>query len=129
MEIFRIVDKKFALYTTIAIAGLVFISKKLFSKKINKKFFNKEKKKTIRKFNILFSSLYKNIEIRTKDKVAITTGTLGKLKSFCEKIYDEKVKDDHPENINLIKSRQDQIFYYILQNVSNMIIQNNQKKE
>jgi hypothetical protein len=55
------------------------------------------------------------------------TGTLGKLKAFCEKICDEKVKDQG-EDIKVLKGRQDQIFYYILQNVSNMIVQN-QKKE
>jgi hypothetical protein len=126
MEIFKNLNKTIVLYTTIALAGFVYISKRLFSKKVNKKFYNKEKKKTLRRFNIFFTSIYKNIEVRNNNKDT-TTGTIGKLKAFCEKIYDEKNKDEH-ENIKEIKNRKDQIFYYLLQKVSKMIIQN-QKNE
>ncbi len=125
MDIFKIIDKTIVLYSTIAFAGFVYISKRIFTKKINKKFYNKEKKKMIRKFSILFTSINKNIEVRIKNKGEHSAGTIGKLKAFCEKIYQEKNKDEH--DIKEIKSRKDEIFYYLLQNVSKMIIQNQQE--
>jgi hypothetical protein len=119
MNIIKIVDKTIVLYTTIALAGFIYISKKLFSKKVNKNFYNKKKKKTLRRFNILFTTIYKNIEVLSKNEDTITSDTIGKLKAFCDQEKDtEKIKE---------KNKKDKIFYYLLQNVSNMIVQNQKK--
>jgi hypothetical protein len=97
---------KLIFYSIISVSGLIFLRYMLTRRKINKSFYNREKKKIIRKFDLLFNDISKSAslynEISNDDRVS-------KIKMLLEKMQqgDQKV----------LANRQDKIFYYIFNNV------------
>lgn len=137
-------SKDALIYSTILIAGSLFIAKKLFGKKkTNKNFYDKNKKKTLLKTKLFFRSLSRGVEVRntSEDNSDVTNNKYLKMKKFIENISKqyEKTALQEDKEINkekeIIKNpgfqasaKKDQIFYYLLNNISTMMIQTNQEK-
>jgi len=137
----KFISKDIALYSIIAVAGSVFIIKRIFSrKKINKNFYNHNKKKVCRVSKMYFKDLIKRIDVRPRtihnksDENLIINDKYFKMKQFVQKVADsfEKTKileeKDKDKTLCLIEdsgTKKDQIFYYLLNNVSHMITQAN----
>ena len=119
MNVFQKMNKEFVLYGSIIIAGTIYVYKKLFGKGDDKKIY-KSKKKYLRGIKKFFVQVDKEIGIRD-NKAQLFNGVYGALKNFCNKMNNEKVLNDNDKNL---KNRKDEIFYYILNNVSNMVIHN-----
>ena len=119
MNVFEKINKEIVLYGSIIIAGTIYVFKKILGKDVNKKIY-RNKKKYLRGIRMLFGHVDKPIEIRD-NKTQIFNGVYGALKSFCDKMNSEKLMIDNDKNL---KNRKDEIFYYILNNVSNMVVQN-----
>ena len=135
-----------ALYGTIVFAGAVFIMKRIFGrKKINKKYYDKNKKKVCRRSKIFFNDLTKKIEFKPtmiqikEEENLIKTDKYFKMKEYVKKVADsyekskilanniEHKKDNEEKSQSKTNSqdestnKKDQIFYFLLNNVSHMI--------
>lgn len=125
--------KKIAIYGIIVLAGAILVIKKLLPRKTNKAFYDKTKKKTVRKFRLFFYNLNNKFEIK---KVIYKDGQIErplndkyeKMKNYVEKIANEHKKtSETPNNCGALNPKKDEIFYYLLNNISNMLIQNSKK--
>jgi hypothetical protein len=140
----KYISKEIALYSTIVVAGTVFILIRIFSrKKINKNVYDKSKKKVCTTSKLYFKDLIKKIEVRPKinqnllEKSLIKNDKYFKMKEFVQKVADsfEKTKileqKDKDKSLCLVEdsgTKKDQIFYYLLNNVSHMISQANNSR-
>lgn len=138
------------LYGTIVFAGSLFIMKRIFGrKKINKKYYDKNKKKVCSRSKIFFNDLTKKIEVKPatiqikEEEILIKTDKYFKMKEYVKKVADSyensKIISNKSENKNDKEekpqskthsqddstNKKDQIFYYLLNNVSHMITQSN----
>ena len=91
-------SKDALIYSTILIAGSLFIAKKLLGKKkTNKNFYDKNKKKTLLKTKLFFRSLSRGVEVRNtfEDNSEVANNKYLKMKKFIENISKqyEKTKD------------------------------------
>lgn len=120
-------SKELILYSTIVLAGTVLILKKLFpKKKINKKIYDKNRKKILIKTKLFFDDLTKNVDVvKFQKDEQVSNNKLYKLKKFVEKVTQESILIN-TSNENSLKSppssKKDQIFYLLLNNMSNIMI-------
>jgi hypothetical protein len=135
-------SKDALIYSTLIIAGSVFIAKKLFGrKKTNKNFYDKNKKKAVLKTKLFFRTLTRGVEIRntSEDNSDAANNKYLKMKKFIEKISKQyqKTAIQEDKEINTEKekihiptiqpsTKKDQIFYYLLNNISTMMIHTGQ---
>jgi hypothetical protein len=142
------ISKEALIYSTIVIAGSIFIVKKLLGKrKVNKNFYDKSKKKATLKTKLFFDNLMKGVQIRqssnldNSESLDSVNNKFVKMKKFIEKVskqYEKTITQEEKEiksekgqiHISSIKSstKKDQIFYYLLNNISTMMIQTNEQK-
>lgn len=155
-------SKDLVIYSSIIVASTLFIAKKLFGKrKINKTFYDKNKKKISMKAKLFFRDLSKKVEIvettymedelegmeNYSSSLNNTGGSnsLGrknnkyiKMKRFVEKVtkeFDKSLaktgaskdvemggKGEEKINICPAPTKKDQIFYYLLNNISTMMV-------
>jgi hypothetical protein len=90
---------------------LMYLTGRYFRHRINKQFFNKEKKKIIRRFNLLFNDMTK------KASVWNNSTPYGEDKMTKLKIMMEKLKQQDGKEKQTLVNRQDKIFFYIFNNV------------
>jgi hypothetical protein len=109
------------LCSAIAISGVIYLYKSLFKKRINKKFYNKDKKKHIRKFTQMFNDINKKVEVGD-DETPGNENRVAKMKVYLEKLQQYEAKTPGQE-VSYLDSRRDKIFFYIFNNVSNNIVQ------
>jgi hypothetical protein len=127
----NLMNTRSLIYSAIACAGVVYLYKNLFSRKPKRKFNNNDKKKFIRKFNLLFSQICgSNGCDVVKEGEEKSTHKLNKIKNYCEKMKKEISKTDEKELVEtttptVIENRRDKIFFYIFNNVSTIIAKSN----
>jgi hypothetical protein len=135
------IPKEIIIYSTVAVAGVVFIFKTFFGrKKVNKKFYDKNKKKICARAKLFFNDLSKKVEakqiVKNSDKIdSQIADKYYKMKVFVQKVADNientiTVEKDEKKCANAPPaSKKDQIFYLLLNNVSNMMIQQQQNQK
>ena len=144
MNILTKLTQEAIIYSTCIIAGTVFIMKRLFGRrKVNKYFFDKNKKKITIRSKLFFSDMTKKVEIRNMNDLYkqnaqnMEQNKFMKMKKIVEKISDEfknsvinkEQKEDKNTKNSLSPTKKDQIFYYLLNNISNMMTENQTKSE
>jgi hypothetical protein len=122
-NIYENITKENLVYSTIAFAGFLFFVKRAAKKKVDKKFYNKDKKKIIRKFNLIFGDLNRTVSVEETDTEK--SNCAKKLKTYCDKMVKE-VKSEIEKEKGLV-CKKDKIFFYIFNNVSNTLVQKNSK--
>lgn len=145
-----IISKDVILYSTIILAGLVYSVKKLFGKKkTDKNLYDKSKRKLNMKSKLFFSEITKKVNLKlihknNTAKKRFSNSKLEKMAGYIEKIskeilaIDEGIKEKEKENdsnkfkpnaksssSNKIIDKKEQIFFYLLNNVSTMIAKSN----
>ena len=144
---FSKITKEAMLYSSIIVAGTIFILKKVFKRrKIDKEFYDRNKKKMIRRAKLFFLDVSKNVEIKqnanSHNMEVDSNDKYIKMKKFIENVSRQYVKtvrgedeiktDKEQKTTTTISSRssnkKDQIFYYLLNNISNMMIVNKEEK-
>jgi hypothetical protein len=118
LSLYNKISKEVLLYSLLAFSGIVYLSRGLFTKRSKKSFYNRDKKKNIRKFQLLFNDINKRVIVRNKDTP--TEDKLNKMNAYIEKVQQHTEKGDEEEK--KLVSRQDKIFFYIFKNV--MLVQN-----
>lgn len=118
-------SKEIILYSIILLSGTVLIFNNLFpKKKINKKFYDKNKKKLIILTKHFFDDLTKDVEV-VKFQNELSNNRLYKLKKFVEKLTSESLLINTSSENSLKKAstcKKDQIFFLLLNNMSSIII-------
>jgi hypothetical protein len=144
---FSKITKEAMLYSSIIVAGTIFILKKVFKRrKVDKEFYDRNKKKVVRRAKLFFSDVSKNVEIKqnanSHNMEVDSNNKYIKMKKFIENVSRQYVKtvrgedeiktDKEQKTTTTISSRssnkKDQIFYYLLNNISNMMIVNKEEK-
>ena len=144
MNAISILTKETILYSTIIVAGMVLLFKKLFERKTrDKKFYEKHKKNLVRKAKLFFTNTSsKQVEIKAPDALiefsaeSVRSNKYLKMKNFLKKIsmkYDQVESRPETESkgakAQIKRNKKDEIFYYLLNNVSQMMIANNSQEE
>ena len=140
MNIINNLSKEIILYSTIILGGIIFISKRFFIKrKFNKQIYNGKIKKLKMKMKLFFKENTEKIEIKQN----ITSNMINnqntndkylKMKIFVEKVSNEfhnsiakneKQEDSNKNSLAVTVTKKDQIFYYLLNNISDMMVKTN----
>jgi hypothetical protein len=135
------ITKETLLYTSVAIAGSIFIFKKIFGgKSRDKKFYDKYKRNLIKKSKLFFpENNPSKVEIKSEAMAEYSADNnpnnkFLKMKNFLQKIsmkYDKVdnenkiVLSESSKNCQIKRNKKDEIFYYLLNNISQMMIVNN----
>ena len=138
MNALSLFTKETLVYSSLLIAGTIFVVKRLFgNKKVDKSFYDKNKKKLTTRAKLFFCNLNKKVEIKQKNSNSNVTGIakenenkFSKMKKIVDKIsnefvktYKEKDEDKTSKRRDFSPSKKDQIFYYLLNNISNMMVE------
>ena len=124
-------SNELVIYTTLAIAGIIFFSKNILFKNGEYKTIEKKKKNTLKKFRNFFILFKRKLmPFKIVNRSDIDSNSLNSEDKYnkIKKIIDqltrepEKVKD---EKDNLLDNKKDRIFNYLLNNMSRLIINEN----
>lgn len=130
MDTIAQITKEAMIYSTMLLAGGLFLLKRIFKRrKIDKNFFDKTKKRIVRKAKLFFSDLSKGIEIKSQNNkeeqnLNCKDNKYLKMKKFIENLPNKQNEKICSEDQQF--SKKDQIFYYLLNNISQMMIQTKQ---
>jgi len=135
MDTIAQITKEAMIYSTMLLAGGLFLLKRIFKRrKIDKNFFDKTKKKIVRKAKLFFSDLSKGIEIKSQNNkedqnLNCKDYKYLKMKKFIENLPNTSKQNDKncPQDQHISNNKKDQIFYYLLNNISQMMIQTKQE--
>jgi hypothetical protein len=143
MDTFTNVSKEALFYSTFILAGTMFVFKKLFGRrKVNKDFFDDKKKKLTRRSKLFFKNLKEKINIKSEihkqeDEIDLLNNKYAKMKQFVKQISSQfgklNEKDTNEKDFSKIQNsikgtKKDQIFYYLLNNISTMMTPNQNEK-
>jgi hypothetical protein len=137
MSALKQIPKEMIAYSIFSIAGILFLGKRIFSrKKVNKKIYSKQKKRISQRLKLMFFTNFKG-ELNFISKKAESaeselnksSNQLMKMKNFAEKLNSESVQSKvKEENFKAAPiSKQDQIFYKLFENFSDMMIHTTKK--
>jgi hypothetical protein len=122
-SIYQKLSKEVLLFSTMAVAGVVYFMRRVYKTRRNKKFYNKDKKNLIRKFNLLFNDVNKTTVVQNNELVKYDD-CISRLKNYCEKMHNEVKKISGSEKYEKgLDSKKDKLFFYIFNNMSHTLIQ------